>query len=180
MRVTLMLIIFTLFCNSGHTQYDIDSSLKNNGKEHIGLPFPDFAFSTIDSTLVSKSSLKGKVVFINFWQTEWPPCIAEFNALNILYEEFKSNKDFEFLSLTYDSPSKIQKMRLRFPMPYRIATVKFPKLAPLKMGGFPTSAIIDRYGKIIYWVKGGYSDPERALQLLKEAAYPILHSQLMQ
>ena len=49
-------------------------------------------FTSESGTLLDLHSLKGKVVFINFWATWCPPCIAEMPSINQLSKQFKNNK----------------------------------------------------------------------------------------
>lgn len=48
---------------------------------------------------ISLEDLKGKVVFINFWATWCPPCIAEMPTIQTLYENFKNDDEVKFLIL---------------------------------------------------------------------------------
>ena len=67
----------------------------------IGHPFQKFSFTENGKTF-NNDSLKGKVVFINFWFEACHPCILEMDALNELFEKLKDNKDFMFVSLSID------------------------------------------------------------------------------
>jgi thiol-disulfide isomerase/thioredoxin len=53
-----------------------------------GKPYPGF-FALAGNKEISNISLKGKVVFINFWFASCAPCIAEMEDLNKLYNKFK-------------------------------------------------------------------------------------------
>src|SRR5690606_18355549 len=47
-------------------------------------------------------SLKGKVLFINFWATWCPPCRAEMPSIQSLYNNLQDNPDIEFLLVEID------------------------------------------------------------------------------
>src|SRR5688572_13442850 len=74
--------------------------------ENIGKGFPAFSAHSIQGENYSDEMLSGKVVFINFWFENCPPCIAEFEALNELYKNYKNNKNFQFISFTYEKKEK--------------------------------------------------------------------------
>jgi len=43
-------------------------------------------------------SVKGKVVFVNFWATWCPPCRAEMPSIQKLYDDYKDKVEFIFVS----------------------------------------------------------------------------------
>ncbi|TAF59519.1 MAG: TlpA family protein disulfide reductase [Cytophagales bacterium] len=56
---------------------------------------------------VSLSSLKGKVVVLNFWGTYCVPCIKEMPELNDLKKRFSYSSDVVFLAPTRDNAAKL-------------------------------------------------------------------------
>lgn len=52
--------------------------------------------------LLDMADLEGKVVFINFWATWCPPCIAEMPNINKLYQTYKDDEDVVFLMISID------------------------------------------------------------------------------
>lgn len=52
--------------------------------------------NTIKNSVIK--DLKGKVVFVNFWATWCPPCIAEMQSLQDLYSEYKNEIVFLFIT----------------------------------------------------------------------------------
>lgn len=60
-----------------------------------------------DGNIFDLKQAKGKVLFLNFWATWCPPCIAELPALQKLYDEYKNNDDIIFLFATTDSKATV-------------------------------------------------------------------------
>src|SRR5690554_1688979 len=50
---------------------------------------------------VSLADYKGKVIFINFWATWCPPCIAEMPSINAMYNDIDLDK-VEVLMVSFD------------------------------------------------------------------------------
>jgi thiol-disulfide isomerase/thioredoxin len=58
----------------------------------IGNRAPDLAYSNPDGKIISLSSLRGKMVLIDFWASWCPPCRRENPALVYVYQHFKDKK----------------------------------------------------------------------------------------
>ena len=70
-------------------QYDF---LKGLTKAQVGLDAPDFSAADMNGKTYSLSSLKGKIVVINFWFVECKPCLIEMPDLNEIVEKYKSEE----------------------------------------------------------------------------------------
>ena len=57
-------------------------------KVRDGIPFVDFDLESLQGGRVRLSSLKGSVVFLNFWATWCPPCREEMPSMERLYSKF--------------------------------------------------------------------------------------------
>ena len=62
---------------------------------------PDFKIISADGTQLTLSSLKGKVVMLNFWATWCPPCREEIPSL-IRLEKIMTGKAFVMLPVSVD------------------------------------------------------------------------------
>jgi thiol-disulfide isomerase/thioredoxin len=125
-------------------------------RQTVAAASPELTLEDENGHALTLSSLKGKVVFINFWATWCPPCIAEMPGINSLAEKLKSNKDVQFVTVDVDhnfkkSRSFLQKHHLTLPL-YQ-ATVPIP---PEMLGeAIPTTIIIDKTGKMVFRLEGG-------------------------
>ncbi len=68
----------------------------------VGKEIPDFAVKNLETgETISKESLKGKYVLMDFWATWCAPCVSEMPAMHQAYQHFK-DKNFVILSLSFD------------------------------------------------------------------------------
>jgi thiol-disulfide isomerase/thioredoxin len=118
---------------------------EDSSAARMGLVFTDAKGDTFNT-----AALRGKVVFINFWATWCPPCIAEMGSINALYNKLKTDPRIVFIMADADSnlpaaASFMQKHQYDLPV-YRVAGA-LP--ANLFTGTLPTTLIIDANGKLV-------------------------------
>lgn len=109
----------------------------------------DFDFVDEKGSVQSTSSLRGKVVFINFWASWCPPCRAEFPSIETLYTKFKDNPDVFFLTINEDSDlatAKAYLMNENFSIPFYKSNGNVP--GEIYSGALPTTVVLDKKGKI--------------------------------
>jgi thiol-disulfide isomerase/thioredoxin len=116
----------------------------------------DYNFILVDQTgkSLDVSTLKGKVIFLNFWATWCPPCVAEMPDINHLYQEVdKENIVFLMVSMDEDfakAKKFAEKRRFSFNV-YRPVTS-----IPAVFSGnvIPSTYIISPRGKILVKKEG--------------------------
>lgn len=115
----------------------------------------DFNFQDKNGNAASISSLKGKVVFINFWASWCPPCRAEFPSIMSLYEQFKTNPDVYFLMINEDENLSAAKAFLKKEHS-ELPLFKISGMVPAAIysGTLPTTVVLDKEGKIRYHNEG--------------------------
>ncbi|AIM36632.1 TlpA family protein disulfide reductase [Sphingobacterium sp. SG20118] len=109
----------------------------------------NISFKNDMGEVVHMTDLKGKVVFINFWATWCPPCIAEMPSIAVLYERLKDNKDVVFLIVEIEGESEkankfMQGKQLTLPVYYPNSQIPQEWLG----GSIPTTIIINKEGEI--------------------------------
>lgn len=58
----------------------------------------DWQLKGLNTKDINFSNLKGKVIFVNFWATWCPPCIAEMPSIQEFYNEYKDKMAFVFIT----------------------------------------------------------------------------------
>lgn len=109
----------------------------------------DFEMVDLKGNKLSLEDLKGKIVFINFWASWCPPCVAEMPDINQLYNDYKG-KDIAFLLVNLDSDrEKMTKFLNR--KDFDFATYIPLSLVPnqLKSQSIPATFVLDRNGQIV-------------------------------
>ncbi|HTZ73955.1 MAG TPA: cytochrome c biogenesis protein CcdA [Candidatus Aquilonibacter sp.] len=138
---------------------------------------PNVTFTDLQGANLPLSSLKGKVVLVNFWATWCDPCFAEVPTLITLQQKYGS-KNFELIGVAMDEDGKsvvapfVQNRKFdvqgqQMAMNYQIVlgnddiTTKFGGLL-----GYPTTFVITPDGKIARKIVGGLNlgDMENEIQ----------------
>ncbi|MFV0537083.1 MAG: peroxiredoxin family protein [Dysgonomonas sp.] len=146
-------------------------------KEHIGKQYPEFAVTTLNGREITHEQLKGKITLLNFWFSTCSPCIAEMDALEDIYNEYKDNPDFEVLSFSKDPIDITKESVEKYNIPYTVSSISDKESRRLNLnGGYPTTIITDREGKIIYCKRGGGTTKEMNFKLLEPAKQLIKES----
>ncbi len=114
-----------------------------------------FSFHDEKGAVVSTADLKGKVVFINFWATWCPPCIAEMPSLNDLHNQFRDDERIVFLFINEDEDAGkavdfLAKKGFAMPLVTRAGNVP----TAIYSGTLPTTVVLDKEGKIVFKEEG--------------------------
>ena len=120
-------------------------------------------FKDVNGKEIDLGELRGKVVFLNFWATWCPPCLAEMPSVNALHEKFKEDKDVVFILVDADSQLlKAQKFmdKKGYGLPVYAVASDIPEV--LFKGSLPTTVVFDKKGRISFNESGAanYGDPK--------------------
>jgi thiol-disulfide isomerase/thioredoxin len=123
-------------------------------KTAIGFPAPDIALADPDGKIIKLSSLKGKVVLIDFWASWCGPCRKENPNVVAIYNKYK-DKGFEVYSVSLDKDrdswlAAIAKDNLVWPS--HVSDLKYWKSAGAAIYGvssIPFTVLVDKKGKIV-------------------------------
>ena len=175
MRVLLSLFFILMaglsFAQSTlHTQSreEMDSLMCPIGYAAFGHPYGEFKIKNENKT-VDNLSIKGKVVLINFWFEGCHPCMAEMDALNNLFKKMNSNKDFVFISLTWDDKETVKRVKEKYGLAFEVFSASTEECQRLNFGcGYPTSIVLDKSGIVKYRRSGGSIKTEEANEFIEK------------
>ena len=147
-------------------------------RELAGTPEPTIANGTVAPNFIAKdlagemvdlNALKGKVVLLNFWFINCPPCRMEMPDLNELKEEYK-NQDVVFIGITFDPAQLINEFLKKIPFEFQIIPDAQPIIDDYQIQGFPTSIVIGKDGKVVDSKMGGSFNIKEELKSFIEKA----------
>ena len=158
MRVWMCtLVLLALFVASGCNKHEELSAVE-------GRLAPDFTLKDLSGRSVQLSSLKGKVVLVNFWATWCPPCREEIPSM-LRMNQAMQGKPFQWLAVSIDEGGKEAVAGF-----FKKAGAEMPALLDTdgavarRYGttGVPETFVIDTKGVIMKKVVGGmdWSAPE--------------------
>jgi len=146
-------------------------------KLRSGAQAPGFTLPVHGGGNVSLESLRGKIVFVNFWATWCPPCLKEAPSLQKLYDQLKG-EGFEILAVSIDdagSSAAIDGFRrdysITFPIPLDPDRRVYDTY---QVFGVPETFLVDERGRVIEQFVGpqDWADPRysRAIRRALAAA----------
>ncbi|HKJ30889.1 MAG TPA: TlpA disulfide reductase family protein [Balneolales bacterium] len=104
---------------------------------------------TFNGQNVSLQQFRGKVIFINFWASWCPPCVAEMPDIYNLYKKVKS-PDIAFLMISLDSNGEKAKKFIKrkgFTFPTYLLNGPLPSV--YSTSAIPTTYVISKSGNIV-------------------------------
>ena len=135
-------------------------------------PAPDFTLSDWNGKSVQLSSLRGRVVLVNFWATWCPTCVVEMPSLEALSGAQKG-KPFSLLAVSVDE--KLDEVARFFSQGLwakgtRMTVLLDAARSVPKMYGtekFPETFIVDKEGRVRFYVisERDWSTPDIAICL---------------
>ncbi len=123
-----------------------------------------FKTRDINNDKINLKEFEGKVIVLNFWFIDCPPCRREIPDLNELVEKYKNNDSVKFVAVALDQRSDLKDFLKK--MPFNYAIVDNGKYLADSYGikSYPTHIIVDAEGKVyfhssglgtntVYWLK---------------------------
>ena len=98
------------------------------------------------------SSLKGKVLLVNFWATSCTVCISEMPKMVQTFEKYhERGLETVAVAMSYDPPDRVFAYAQQNKLPFRVTLDIFGKAMRAFGGvrGTPTTFLMDKHGRIV-------------------------------
>ena len=162
--VILILIGIMMFTGKGNSISNYVSPIAQNetakeDKEDTKNPPLTFALYDQNEQLVSFEDYRGKIIFLNFWATWCPPCVAELGHIQELSEQYKESDDVVILTTVlpgdrdvskHDILDFIEENEYTMPVLFDDGTM----FGYFGINSFPTTLMINRDGTPYGYAKG--------------------------
>jgi len=116
------------------------------------IPAPAMVVQSVDGKTINLQQQKGKVVFINFWATWCPPCLAEMPTVNDFYQKVKDDPNIVFLCVDVDNRlnnSSVFMKNKGYQMPVYGGNLDgLP--TTFYSGTIPTTLVINKRGMVVF------------------------------
>jgi len=116
------------------------------------MPAPAMVVQNADGKTINLQQQKGKVVFINFWATWCPPCLAEMPSVNDFYKKVKNDPNIVFLSVDVDNRLNNSSAFMKnngYQLPVYGGNLDGLPTA-FYSGTIPTTLVIDKRGLVVF------------------------------
>lgn len=107
-----------------------------------------FSAKDIEGYKIRPKDLEGKVVVLNFWFIKCPPCLEEIPELNKIALSYANNPNVVFIAVALDEKDDLKKFLKDNPLAYHIVDDGREIADKYEIKSYPTSAIIDKEGKV--------------------------------
>ena len=153
-RVLLAGLLLFLFFIAGCEKIAGSKKVK---RMEIGKPAPDFVLQDATGTTWQLSSLKGRVVFVNFWATWCKPCRDEMPSMEAL-NKVMAERPFQMLAVVFnDDLQMADSFARRLGATFPVLANPGPDLAEAYMiTGVPETFLIDAEGILRHKFIGPY------------------------
>jgi len=140
----------------GAWQYTQSSPSDNSNDKKQKVPL--FTLEDIDGNIVALENLTGKVVILNFFDLDCPPCLDEIPDLSEIHEQYSQN-DVVILSIdvhpNIDTVSELQEFRNTYQVGWKILVGTSEVSNSYNIRYTPTTFVVDRNG----FIYGDHENP---------------------
>lgn len=143
MKNTILIVSFLLISLGINAQ----KLLPNEPAPEISLPSPS-------GELISLSSMKGKLVLIDFWASWCGPCVKEQPELKEIYQQYSTSGEFEILGVSLDRKKEnwenaIHRYGIIWPQVSDLKYWMSPVTENYDINDLPYNVLVDKEGKMI-------------------------------
>lgn len=159
--------VMPIFAASPSREYQQEARRMEGMLRRHSLIGSELEFETLllDGSKINVKDLQGKVVVVNFWNTQCGPCLREFPHMKTMYEKFKP-QGYEMIAYSCgDDNESLKAFVEKTRYPWLTGSLVMSTAAGLTdyndfygITGVPTTMILDRSGVVRFMMVGSDDD----------------------
>lgn len=119
-----------------------------------GKPFGALKTKDINGNKIDFKELKGKVIVLNYWFINCPPCRTEIPHLNKLVAEYAADSNVVFIAIALDKKDEIEEFLKLTAFDYTIIDDGAGIAREYRITGYPTNVVINKEGNVAFHTSG--------------------------
>ena len=119
-----------------------------------GSKFAHFKTTDINGNKINTKSLAGKIIVLNFWFINCPPCRMEMPELKKLSDTYKSDSSIVFFAIALDKKFELEQFLNGSGFGYTIIDNGRSITDQFSITSYPPNVIIDQNGKVYFHTSG--------------------------
>ncbi len=118
-------------------------------RPRVGEEAPDFRLTLLDGSVVRLAELEGRVVVLNLWSSQCPPCLEELPALQATWSAFRERGVVFVGAASQDTRENVEAAVERFGLTYPVGLDQGERIASAYgITGVPETFVIDARGRV--------------------------------
>ncbi len=150
--ISLLFPSSRMFVQSNIIRYSMFQPGINKEVTYLSNDDYNWQVEDLDGNILTISELKGKTVFVNFWATWCPPCVAEMPSIQRLYNAYK--EDVAFVLVSQESKGDLRQFIEEKGHDMPVYMLRTEKPAIFESRSIPVSFLISPQGQIMMKKKG--------------------------
>lgn len=127
---------------------------KESNYFRTGKNFTHFKTYDINGNKINTKDLAGKIIVLNFWFINCPPCIMEMPELNKIADTYRSDSSVVFLAVALDKKYDLEGFLKQTKFKYTVIDNGRYVADQYSIRSYPTNVIIDPEGKVYFHTTG--------------------------
>lgn len=119
-----------------------------------GKNFTHFKTTDINGKKINTKDLAGKIIVLNFWFINCPPCRMEMPELNKIVDAYRSDSSIVFIAVALDRKGDLEDFLKETKFKYNIVDNGRYVADQYSIRSYPTNVIVDPEGKVYFHTSG--------------------------
>jgi len=127
---------------------------KESNYFRTGAYFSHFKTTDINGNKINTKNMAGKIIVLNFWFINCPPCVMEMPELTKLSDTYKGDSSIVFFAIALDKKYEIEQFLKKSRFGYTIIDEGRYIANQYNIISYPTNVVVDQKGKVYFHTTG--------------------------